>query len=246
MTAVNRNEDLARQCQRRRLRLRNGAPNLCAAALSSQTSVALFAGNSGQLGFFDRLRRLSVGMHSSFDLGVRKGVAVPCSPCHMIHKNEKENQPCPSAARPRCRLMHGWLKAIPPPSAATLTMPFPLSAAGKTLDLPPVNLRVLPCIKQKMHSLSPCLIGAVLPSNGTRYGVSICRIPAGNGIMLPQMPSGFLCKAGVAAAAGDGHDPLAPGQTEPRLAAGAAEVFVLLAVFETVLRLTQLGLGAGV
>lgn len=62
----------------------------------------------------------------------------------------------------------------------------------------------------------------------------------------PQIPSGFLGKAGVAAAAGDGHDPLAPGQTEPRFAAGAAEVFVLLAVFETVLRLTQLGLGAGV
>ena len=61
-----------------------------------------------------------------------------------------------------------------------------------------------------------------------------------------QMPSGFLGKAGVAATAGDGHDALAPGKTEPRLAAGAAEVFVLLAVFETVLRLTQLGLGAGV
>ena len=147
--AVNRNEDLAQRCQRRRLRLRNGAPNPCAAALSSQTSVALFAGNSGQLGFFDRLRRLSVGMHSSFDLGVRKGVAVPCSPCHMIHKNEKENQPCPSAARPRCRLMHSWLKAIPPPSAAALTMPFSLSAAGKTLDLPPVNLRVLPLHQTK-------------------------------------------------------------------------------------------------
>ena len=50
----------------------------------------------------------------------------------------------------------------------------------------------------------------------------------------------------MAAAAGDGHDALAPGKTEPRLAAGAAEVFVLLAVFEAVLRLTQLSPGAGV
>ena len=31
---------------------RGGAPNPCAAALSPQTSVALFAGNSGQLGVF--------------------------------------------------------------------------------------------------------------------------------------------------------------------------------------------------
>ncbi len=87
-------------------------------------------------------------MRSSFDLGVRKGVAVPCSPCHMIHKNEKESQPCPSAARPRCRLMHSWLQAIPPPAAA-LTMPFPPSAAGKTLDLPTINLRALPLHQTK-------------------------------------------------------------------------------------------------
>ena len=31
---------------------RGGAPNSCAAALSPQTSVALFAGNGGQLGGF--------------------------------------------------------------------------------------------------------------------------------------------------------------------------------------------------
>ena len=39
LTAVNRNEDLARQCQRRRLRLRNGAPKSYAAAFFPRTSL---------------------------------------------------------------------------------------------------------------------------------------------------------------------------------------------------------------
>ena len=39
LTAVNRNEDLARQCQRRRLRLRNGDSVPYAAVLSPRTSL---------------------------------------------------------------------------------------------------------------------------------------------------------------------------------------------------------------
>ena len=39
LTAVNRNEDLARKCQRRRLRLRNGDSVPYAAALSPRTSL---------------------------------------------------------------------------------------------------------------------------------------------------------------------------------------------------------------
>ena len=41
LTAVNRNEDLARQCQRRRLRLRNGAPKSYAAAFFPRTSLRM-------------------------------------------------------------------------------------------------------------------------------------------------------------------------------------------------------------
>ena len=57
---------------------RGSAPNPCAAALSPQTSVALFAGNGGQLGVFRQAGGLSKagGNHYSLRRTVPSGVGV--------------------------------------------------------------------------------------------------------------------------------------------------------------------------
>jgi len=54
-------------------------------------------------------------------------------------------------------------KAIPHNSAATLTVPTPLSASCKNLDIPPVNLRFLQSHLTKIHSSLYYIICAVLP-----------------------------------------------------------------------------------
>jgi len=56
-----------------------------------------------------------------------------------------------------------------------------------------------------------------------------------------EMLSSLLCKAGMAAFASDCDHASAPGQTKTGLTAGAAEILVLLAIFEPVDGLTPAG-----
>ena len=59
----------------------------------------------------------------------------------------------------------GLSKAIPHHLAAALTMYFPLSVACKILDLPPVNLRILPLhLKKALVIAPPHLCGIALMS----------------------------------------------------------------------------------
>ena len=57
--------------------------------------------------------------------------------------------------------------------------------------------------------------------------------------------SGLLCKAVVAAPAGDGHYASLAGQPQPRLTVGATEILILFTVAKTRARLFAVGLDFG-